>query len=82
MVLNYFLYPYNVLSCISERFCVNFEDLLQVLLGKPASVAVIVYRLWPVLDLAVFLLFLFFVVFFIYSGKHLWRSKVYFMSVY
>ena len=42
MVPNYFLYPYNVLSCISERFCLNFEDLLQVLLGKPASVAVIV----------------------------------------
>ena len=42
MVPNDFLYPYNVLSCISERFCLNFEDLLQVLLGKPASVAVIV----------------------------------------
>ena len=27
------------------------------------------------LELAVFLLFLLFVVFFIYSGKHLWRSK-------
>ena len=27
MVPNYSLYPYNVLSCISERFCFNFEQI-------------------------------------------------------
>ena len=50
MVPNHFLYPYNVLSCISERFCFNFEDLLQVLLGKLASMAAIVLSFMAVLD--------------------------------
>ena len=58
MVPNYFLYPCNVLSCISERFCLNFEDLLQVLLGKPASVVVIVLSI-----MACFMAFLLFSLF-------------------